>query len=366
MAGRSTTRESTDNSARKSARSKAKSGSSESKKPARSKKICMLGYAEETRGLVFNLDEDVEIWGINMAHVFLYTPEGSKARAKPTQWFQIHPQDWVGANTESTGNYGRPIEHVRFLDKFSKDGGIVWLQKPDERIPNAKLYPFDDLFVAAGRDYATSSFAYQLAMLWHTIHVEKQPVSDLYIYGINLTAMDEYAHQKPCVEYWLGRVEESGVKLHIPSASSLLKGPKYARGDDDLALVNHAKDRMHHHREKYFTEWSNCLVGSSMALETQHWAAFLGELAQEFPVIAENEDLRNAIQARIDKRIGYHQTTADRSRGEAIKAQGMVTDNQHWLSMVGGFDNRQNVLPELRFPSPKLAGDFELPEPRAV
>ena len=255
---------------------------------------------------------------------------------------------------------------MQFLDRFSRDGGTVWLQQPDERIPHANVFPFDDLFVKAGRDYATSSFAYQLAMLWHTIHVEKQPVSDLYIYGINLTAMDEYAHQKPCVEYWLGRVEQLGVKLHIPAASSLLKGPKFAREDADMQLVQHARDRMNHHRDKYFTEWSNCLVGSSMALETQHWANFLGELAAEFPVIADNEDLRNAIQARIDKRMGYHQTTADRSRGEAIKAQGMVTDNQHWLSMVGGFDNRRNALPDLRFPSPKLAGDFELPEPRAV
>ena len=136
--------------------------------------ICILGYAEETRDLTRNLPVDVEIWGINMAHVFL--PE----KANATEWFQIHPQEW----RDGEGHYGRPEAHVKWLAQFARNGGKVWLQQPDERIKGAKLFPFSDIFVKAGRDYATSSFAYQLAMLWYRMDKYHLDVSDLYIYGI--------------------------------------------------------------------------------------------------------------------------------------------------------------------------------------
>lgn len=326
----------------------------------------MLGYAEETRDRVFGLSEDYEIWGINMAHAFIYGPNGLRSKAKPTHWFQLHPQEWLGSNKSPTGNYGRPIEHVQFLDTFSKDGGTVWLQQPDERIPNAKMYPFSEIFVKAGREYATSSFAYQLALLWYKINVEGQPVSDLAIYGINLTAMDEYAHQKPCVEYWLGRIEQCGVKVDVPSASSLLKGPRYARDGEGNDLIDHARERLQHWKENYFTEFANCIVGQSMAIETRHWAWFFNQLAGKFPEIANNDEIKNAVQAQLDKRMTLNNGTSERARDMAAKAHGVVTDSQHWLAMVGGFDQRTNYLPDLRYPSMALAGDVSIPEPKSI
>ena len=62
------------------------------------KDVCILGYAQETRDLVFDLDESVEIWGINMAHEFL--AGGSRTG---TQWYQLHPRDCTLSENYPTG-----------------------------------------------------------------------------------------------------------------------------------------------------------------------------------------------------------------------------------------------------------------------
>ena len=64
------------------------------------KEVCIFGYAEETRGLVNDLDPSVEIWGINMAHMF------TKKGANLTRWLQIHPRDWASQGQPATGYWG--------------------------------------------------------------------------------------------------------------------------------------------------------------------------------------------------------------------------------------------------------------------
>ena len=322
--------------------------------------VCLLGYAEETRDLVFGLPETTEIWAINMAHVFIFGPQGPKTRAAATYWFQIHPRDWAAAGKAPTGFFGRPKEHLDFLARFQ---GTVWMQAADPDIPNSRRYPLEDVIAASGRRYFTSTFAYQLALAWYEHAVLGRSIGKLRVYGVNLTSMDEYIHQKSCVEYWLGRLEQLGVDIEIPGASALLQGRLYAIGESDLS--NHAFERLQFWKSKYTEAWANINTSNSMKAELKFWAAQLSAIAEAHPDEI-NAEIRARIQSVFDRRSANLNALQERSGAELNGALGMVKDNQHWLAITGGIDHRAPQLPDLRLPAEYLSGDWTVPEPKAI
>ena len=52
------------------------------KKKVEPRQIAILGYAEETRDKIHGLDESVEVWGINMAHVFTHKSDSTGSITK--------------------------------------------------------------------------------------------------------------------------------------------------------------------------------------------------------------------------------------------------------------------------------------------
>lgn len=332
----------------------------------RPRQIAIVGYAEETRDMVHGLSEDVEIWGINAAHYFTYRTDSDgtpvlMTKARPTNWFQLHPREWKSTKGDVTGYFGRPKEHMDFLKKFD---GTVWLQKTDPDIPNGKRFPLEEITRASGRSYFTSTFAYQLGLLWYQHVVEKDPVERLYVYGVNLSSMDEYIHQKPCVEYWLGRLEEAGVRVIIPDGSALMKGKVYAMGNGG-DISDHAFERLQYWKGKYVEAWANVNTAQSMKIEQQFWAAKLSEIAEKHPEQFTDE-IKAEIQQAFDQRSASVNGLSDRLGAELNGALGMVKDNQHWLSITGGIDHRAPQLPELRIPSAAMAKDFQPAESKSI
>src|SRR3990167_7099348 len=201
----------------------------------KTREVALLGYAEDTRDLVHGMPETCELWGINMANVFL-------KKRSAIYWFQ----------------------------QFQ---GTVWVTEPAPDIPNARMYPVREITDLFGREYLTSTFAYQLALaLWE--HVNGQPISTLHLFGINLTALEEYAGQRPCAEYWIGRLEQAGVRVDIPTGSALVKGALYPKRGSDLE--EHAIVRQQTLKEKYMNGWINANTALSMQVELKHWAKWLG------------------------------------------------------------------------------------------
>jgi len=320
--------------------------------PVKVREICLLGYAEETRDLVHALPEDVEVWGINMGHAFLRRPAH--------YWFQVHPRNWATGGGDPTGYFGRPKEHLEWLAAFP---GTVWLLDADPDIPNGKPYPINEVATGLGREYFTSTFAYQMALALYE-HLNGNPINRIHVYGINLTALEEYVGQRPCAEYWLGRLEQAGVEVNVPSGSSLLKGDLYPRRGDDLQ--EHAQERLQHWKGRYMTAAFNANTMRSMQADVKHWSKFLSYMAKKYPSMFTDE-IKNEIQAHFDKRWNNFEILTERFMADLNGALGVVKDNQHWLSMLGGTDFKAPALPELRLPDDKLIEDFEVPvEPRRI
>ena len=341
------------------------------------KDVCILGYAQETRDLVFDLDESVEIWGINMAHEFLGA--GSRTAA---QWYQLHPRDWTLSENKPTGYWGRPKRHLTFLQEFEGD---VFMSYDEPDVPNCKVFPLEKMYEYFPTIYFTSTFSYIIA---HALYQHKHggKIRKLYLYGINLTALDEYTQQRPCVEYWIGKCEEAGIEVIIPNASALCKGTLYAftRKDKENDLAKHTLDRLQHWKEQYTLHWSNIMVVQAMHKELEHWTRFLGEVFEaaeneskefegktkdEIMVFAKElaDKIHGVVQDRISKREGNNKRMLTKEQTALSSAQGVVRTEQHYLSLNGGVDHRAPALPELRFPAEFLSDDYETPDtPEAI
>lgn len=76
------------------------------------------------------------------------------------------------------------------------------------------------------RAYFTNHLAWMMALAF------SEGVTTIGLFGINYGHETEYATQRGCAEYWLGRAAERGIHLVIPEACTLLAEPKSLYGYD--------------------------------------------------------------------------------------------------------------------------------------
>ncbi len=89
---------------------------------------------------------------------------------------------------------------------------------------NVVLFPFDQADALIGRRYLTSSAAYMMAYAILHIRSKGDAENEIGIFGIDMSVDDnEYFHQQPCMNAWIGLAIGMGIKVSIPEQSSLLK-----------------------------------------------------------------------------------------------------------------------------------------------
>lgn len=175
------------------------------------KKVCIVGYAENSRHLAWYDDPDCEIWGVNQLYRFI---------PRADRWFQIH-KDW---NTPSKWAAGTDLK------KWIKEEAQipVYMTEVDPELPNSVAFPVDwvkqqlDLQtiengkVIADHDYFTSTIAFMMAL------AIAEGFEEIGIYGIDLIIGREYFFEKACVEFYMGIAHAKGIAVHRPDNSALL------------------------------------------------------------------------------------------------------------------------------------------------
>ena len=172
------------------------------------KKVVIVGTAISSRvGIPYD-DPSFEIWGLSEQ---IDLP-------RVTRWFELH-------NLERKRHKNPP--YVQDLAAFT---GEVWLARPHELIPNAKIYPRERI-LNRFRDYFTNTVSWLLAL------AIDEGATEIMVAGIDMAQNTEYAHQRPSCEYFIGLAEGMGIKVTVPAESDLLKA-RIQYGFDD------AGDRM--------------------------------------------------------------------------------------------------------------------------
>lgn len=153
-------------------------------------KVAIVGLATSTHDAAPWGDSTWEKWGL---------PWDDKGWPFMARHFEMHDQ--------------------RLLDsEHSKRGpGYAARLKDCARLYTQGNYPFEAVAETIGQAYWNSSIAYAMAMAIH------EGAREIAIYGVDMDGTDEYAYQRPNMEYLIGFARGQGIHVHIPKQSALCR-----------------------------------------------------------------------------------------------------------------------------------------------
>ena len=170
-------------------------------------KVSIIGFAPSWKEGFANKSDDCEIWCLN--EMYKVAPEVPNFHAD--KWFELHDLTSPSKNTK---------EHQSFLQTCTVP---VYVQKKYEHLPNAIVFPFEEIFAwmankgFGGSRYFTNTIAYLI------MFAAMSGFKEIGIYGVDMATRSEYQGQRACAEYMLGLCEGLGIKVYIPQSSELLK-----------------------------------------------------------------------------------------------------------------------------------------------
>jgi hypothetical protein len=106
----------------------------------------------------------------------------------------------------------RPVEYMDFLRGL--DFEVIMQELGNVKRPIK--YPLTEILDKYNTNYHLCSFTYMIALAMFLDYKE------IHFYGVNMVLDDDYL-QKYNMEYWLGRAEQSGIKLFFSEECDLLK-----------------------------------------------------------------------------------------------------------------------------------------------
>lgn len=161
------------------------------------RKIAIVGLAPSTHGLA-PINSDWEIFGLPWDANYIFYQ----------RLFEMH--DLYLLRDERSG---RPKDYEDRLKSIPD----LYMQESYDDIPNAKRFPFEVISEITG-DYWNSSIAYLMSMAI----AEKPDV--IGIFGVDMdTEKEEYAYQRPNMEYLIGLARGIGIKIYLPESCPLLE-----------------------------------------------------------------------------------------------------------------------------------------------
>lgn len=144
--------------------------------------------------------------------------------------FEMHPRS----------HYTDPKHYIPDHEaRMAMMGRGVWLAIPNPNIPNAQIYPLDEVVRAFGRKYFTSTLTFMIPLAVLKIEESLARGDGIFLpkiglWGCDMALSSEYARERACTEYWLGKAEERGIEIVIPEESPLLKANYVYGYDTDL------------------------------------------------------------------------------------------------------------------------------------
>lgn len=163
-------------------------------------RMAMLGTAPTMTAAPFD-DPEYEIWAVAQCATFPSFRRGDVL-------FELHTRDYW-ANEAIT-------------KRLNAWQGRLIMQDHYEEIPKSERFPIEA--VLQYRRYHRTSITYMLALAYHSFKLTGKPWH-VGLFGIHMEDVrEEYAEQRPCCEYWLGRMEDAGMDIFI-SAGAVLAAP---------------------------------------------------------------------------------------------------------------------------------------------
>lgn len=161
--------------------------------------IAILGGAPSSCNLAPFGDPNWEIWACS---------PGNWASPRVDAWFEMHSL----ARKNVRGNE----PYINVLRTHPR----VYLSAPDKLIPNAIVYPKDDILPHFGGQYVESfmqsSVSYMLAM---AITLKPKVIG---LWGVDMAAESEYDYQRPGCHFFFNEALKRGIDITAPPQSDIM------------------------------------------------------------------------------------------------------------------------------------------------
>lgn len=122
--------------------------------------------------------------------------------------FEMHDKDYYNNDTV--------IERLN-----RSDAETIYMQEAHARVPNSKAYPLEEIHAAhpSWRRNYTNSISYMLALAVH------QEFHHMALFGVHMSADEEYWHQRASCEYWIAIADAIGIDVYIHPDSAICSVP---------------------------------------------------------------------------------------------------------------------------------------------
>lgn len=165
-------------------------------------KIALLGGAPSSCQLAPWNDDTWEIWACS---------PGNWNSPRVDAWFEMHSLD----RKDCQGN--EPYIHAL------RTHPRVYVSKLDARLPNAILYPFDEVVPNYGgrfvQSFMQSTVSYMAAMAISQLRKDDY----LGVWGIDMAAESEYDYQRPGVHFFFNEAQKRDIQIVAPPQSDILE-----------------------------------------------------------------------------------------------------------------------------------------------
>lgn len=287
--------------------------------------ICIAGFAETTREYANKEADEVEIWSLNRCYSFL---------RRWDRHYEVHEEELYSGKTG--------LREPEYMDLMKSSAVPVYMQHPDpENFPNAKAIPTKEIVAAGFRNYFTTSIAHMLAHAAYEHKVLGMTVKEVRIYGVDMSAYQEYSYQRPCVEYWCGVLDGLGIAYQdrrtvvVPTASPMLKSAATYGSHSERALWAQANERIKNFKSSI----------AELAANVQALTGAVGEYAN----LPKHDDPQYAekLKARHRELSAAHaQFLADLNA-----TMGAQRECQHWLTAVGAPQSEEHEPETIKLPT---------------
>lgn len=166
-------------------------------------------------------------------------------------WFEIHKID--------ISNPLDPIVTKDYLAWLANFKGPVYTIDQIPEIPTSVRYPKEEMLRKYGPFFFYSSLSWMFALA-----LEQNP-EEIGIWGVDMSAGEEYEHQRPAMHHFIQIALDRGIKITVPPQSQLLYPPAlygyvevsaYVQQQRARALTLEQKIRDHEAQfEHHKTQW---------------------------------------------------------------------------------------------------------------
>jgi hypothetical protein len=187
--------------------------------------VAIVGAAKTSRDQTPFDDPNVDIWGLNECMAWDWMKRADAV-------FQIH----LPYLFERPDNYNDP-NHWQWLQQ--QHSFPIYMLEKYPKIPASKKYPLQEVLqtVKPIRKYFTSTIPFMIALA--ILYGYKK----IGLFGIEQMHGTEWAYQRDCTTYWIGKADGMGIEIYLPENCSLLKARLYGYEAEPMLISRHFLER---------------------------------------------------------------------------------------------------------------------------